>query len=47
MLNKDVVPDVILIKKKHTQDRAARRRLRHWKLKHIIQDKDNMGTDNK
>lgn len=47
MLNKDVVPDVILTKKNYTQDRAARRRMRDWKLKHMIQDKDNMVTDNK
>ncbi|XP_033205528.1 60S ribosomal export protein NMD3 [Bombus vancouverensis nearcticus] len=46
MLNKDVVPDVILTKKNYTQDRAARRRMRDWKLKHMIQDKDNMVTDN-
>lgn len=46
MLNKDVVPDVILIKKNDTQDRAARRRMRRWKLKHMIQDNDNMATDN-
>ncbi|XP_033312268.1 60S ribosomal export protein NMD3 [Bombus bifarius] len=46
MLNKDVVPDVILTKKNYTQDRAARRRMRDWKLKHMIQDKDNMITDN-
>lgn len=47
MLNKDVVPDVILTKKNDTQDRAARRRKRAWKLKHMIQDIDNMVTDNK
>ncbi|XP_050493867.1 60S ribosomal export protein NMD3 isoform X2 [Bombus huntii] len=46
MLNKDVVPDIILTKKNYTQDRAARRRMRDWKLKHMIQDKDNMVTDN-
>ncbi|KAK9304245.1 hypothetical protein QLX08_004249 [Tetragonisca angustula] len=46
MLNKDVIPDVILTKKNYTQDRAARRRMRAWKLKHMIEDKDSMATDN-
>ncbi|CAD1475981.1 unnamed protein product, partial [Heterotrigona itama] len=46
MLNKDVIPDVILIKKNYTQDRTARRRMRAWKLKHMIQETDSMDTDN-
>ncbi|KOX68769.1 60S ribosomal export protein NMD3 [Melipona quadrifasciata] len=39
MLNKDVIPDVILTKKNYTQDKAARRRMRAWKLKHMIDNK--------
>ncbi|XP_076749606.1 60S ribosomal export protein NMD3 [Xylocopa sonorina] len=46
MLNKDLVPDVILTKKNYTHDRTARRKMRMWKLKHMLQDKDSMTTDN-
>lgn len=47
LLNKDLVPDIILTKKSYAQDKAARRRMRIWKLKHMIQQDDNsMMTDN-
>uniref|UniRef100_V9IHQ7 60S ribosomal export protein NMD3 n=1 Tax=Apis cerana TaxID=7461 RepID=V9IHQ7_APICE len=46
ILNKDLVPDIILTKKNYINDRTARRRMRTWKLKHMISDKDNMITDN-
>lgn len=47
ILNKDLIPDIILTKKNYTNDRAARRRIRTWKLKHMLSDKDNITTDNK
>lgn len=47
ILNKDLIPDIILTKKNYTNDRATRRRIRTWKLKHMLPDKDNMTTDNK
>lgn len=47
ILNKDLVPDIILTKKNYINDRVARRRMRTWKLKHMLSDKDNMTTDNK
>ncbi|OAD56654.1 60S ribosomal export protein NMD3 [Eufriesea mexicana] len=46
MLNKDLVPDIILTKKVYTYDRVARRRMRAWKLKHMLQDNDSMTADN-
>ncbi|XP_054016588.1 60S ribosomal export protein NMD3 [Hylaeus anthracinus] len=46
MLNKDSVPDVILVKKNYTHDRIARRKMRAWKLKHMINDEDNTTADN-
>ncbi|XP_012143485.1 60S ribosomal export protein NMD3 isoform X2 [Megachile rotundata] len=47
LLNKDLVPDIILTKKSYLQDKAARRRMRIWKLKHMVQQDDNsMMTDN-
>ncbi|XP_075210512.1 60S ribosomal export protein NMD3 [Lycorma delicatula] len=44
-LNQEYVPDVILVKK-HYGDRAARRRARNWKLKHIAADNDVDSTNN-
>lgn len=44
-LNKDLVPDVILVKKSYTYDRVTRRRMRAWKLKHMVKDGDNMSAD--
>ncbi|CAK9807411.1 60S ribosomal export protein NMD3 [Anthophora plagiata] len=46
MLNKDLVPDVILIKKNYVHDRTARHKMRAWKLKHMLENKDSMTTDN-
>ncbi|XP_076298725.1 60S ribosomal export protein NMD3 [Lasioglossum baleicum] len=46
MLNKDLVPDVILIKKSYANDRTMRHKTRIWKLKHMLQDGDNMNADN-
>ncbi|KAI4492444.1 hypothetical protein M0804_002235 [Polistes exclamans] len=45
-LNGDTVPDVILVKKYYGIDKAARRRARMWKLKHIADDIVSMNTDN-
>ncbi|XP_043261013.1 60S ribosomal export protein NMD3 [Colletes gigas] len=44
-LNKDSVPDVILVKKNYMHNRVARRKMRAWKLKHMLND-DNATTDN-
>lgn len=46
-LDGDTVPDVILVKKFYGVDKAARRRARIWKLKHIADDIVSMSTDNK
>ncbi|XP_017885921.1 60S ribosomal export protein NMD3 isoform X2 [Ceratina calcarata] len=45
-LNKDLVPDVILTKKSYAHDVVARRRMRAWKLKHMLEDKESMVTEN-
>ncbi|XP_076631200.1 60S ribosomal export protein NMD3 [Colletes latitarsis] len=44
-LNKDSVPDVILVKKNYMHNRVARRKMRAWKLKHMLND-DDATTDN-
>lgn len=44
-LDGDTVPDVILVKKFYGVDKAARRRARIWKLKHIANDVVSMSTD--
>lgn len=44
-LDSDSIPDVVLIKKFYGYDKAARRRQRMWKLKHLAQDVD-MNSDN-
>lgn len=46
-LDGDTVPDIILVKKFYGVDKAARRRARIWKLKHIADDIVSMSTDNK
>ncbi|XP_078041318.1 60S ribosomal export protein NMD3 [Augochlora pura] len=46
MLNKDLVPDVILTKKSYANDRATRHKLRAWKLRHMVQNGENMNADN-
>ncbi|EZA53026.1 hypothetical protein DMN91_002939 [Ooceraea biroi] len=45
-LNDDTVPDVILVKKFYGHDKAARRRARLWKLKHIVDEVVSMNTEN-
>ncbi|NP_001135423.1 nonsense-mediated mRNA 3 [Nasonia vitripennis] len=44
-LDENQVPDVILIKKFYGHDKAARRRARMWKLKHIAENVD-MNSEN-
>ncbi|KOC66748.1 60S ribosomal export protein NMD3 [Habropoda laboriosa] len=46
MLNKELVPDVILIKKNYVHDRTVRHRMRAWKLNHMLKNTDSMATDN-
>ncbi|XP_031837642.1 60S ribosomal export protein NMD3 [Nomia melanderi] len=45
LLNKDLVPDVILTKKSYAHDRVARRKIRIWKLKHMLQNEDDLNND--
>ncbi|XP_043471212.1 60S ribosomal export protein NMD3 [Leptopilina heterotoma] len=45
-LNQDLVPEVILVKKFYGHDKAARRRARLWKLKHLAEDVVSMSTEN-
>lgn len=46
-LNTDIIPDIILVKKFYGCDKAARRRARMWKLKHIADEAFSMSTENK
>lgn len=46
-LSEDVIPDIILVKKFYGHDKAARRRARVWKLKHIADEMFSMSTENK
>lgn len=46
-LNGNMIPDIILVKKFYGYDKAARRRARVWKLKHINDEVISMSTDNK
>ncbi|XP_032682118.1 60S ribosomal export protein NMD3 [Odontomachus brunneus] len=45
-LNGDIIPDIILVKKFYGYDKAARRRARVWKLKHIADEVVSMSTEN-
>lgn len=45
-LDKQNVPDVILVKK-HYGDKTARRRQRLWKLKHLAEQNETLDTDAK
>ncbi|KAI4503367.1 hypothetical protein M0802_001589 [Mischocyttarus mexicanus] len=45
-LDEDTIPDVILVKKFYGTDKAARRRARMWKLKHIADDIVNINIYN-
>lgn len=45
-LNRDLIPDVILVKKFYGHDRSARRRARVWKLKHLAAEVVSMSTEN-
>ncbi|XP_029672295.1 60S ribosomal export protein NMD3 [Formica exsecta] len=45
-LSEDAVPDIILVKKIYGHDKAARRRARVWKLKHIADEIFSMSTEN-
>ncbi|KMQ89212.1 60s ribosomal export protein nmd3 [Lasius niger] len=45
-LSEDVVPDIVLVKKFYGHDKAARRRARVWKLKHIADEVFSMSTEN-
>ncbi|XP_066583452.1 60S ribosomal export protein NMD3 [Prorops nasuta] len=45
-LNQDMIPDIILVKKFYGNDKAAQRRARLWKLKHLAEEVVSMSTDN-
>lgn len=45
-LDRQAVPDVILVKK-YYGDKAARRRQRMWKLKHLAEEATALNTDEK
>lgn len=45
-LKEDMIPDVILVKKFYGYDKAARRRARVWKLKHIADEVVSMSSKN-
>ncbi|XP_015606312.1 60S ribosomal export protein NMD3 [Cephus cinctus] len=45
-LSRDIVPDIILVKKFYGHDKAARRRARVWKLKHLAEEVVSMSTEN-
>lgn len=45
-LDKQNVPDVILVKK-HYGDKAARRKQRIWKLRHLAEEDTALNTDAK
>jgi len=46
-LSEDSIPDIILVKKFYSHDKAARRKARVWKLKHITDEVASMSTENK
>lgn len=46
-LSEDTIPDIILVKKFYGHDKAARRRARIWKLKHLADEAISMSTENK
>ncbi|XP_012231936.1 60S ribosomal export protein NMD3 [Linepithema humile] len=45
-LSEDTIPDIILVKKFYGYDKAARRRARVWRLKHINDEVISMNTEN-
>ncbi|XP_012257245.1 60S ribosomal export protein NMD3 [Athalia rosae] len=45
-LNRDIIPDVIIVKKFYGYDKSARRRARIWKLKHLAEEVVSMSTEN-
>lgn len=45
-IDKDLVPDVVLVKKHYGYDKTARRRNRIWKLKRLADETTSMATDN-
>lgn len=46
-LSEDSIPDVVLVKKFYSHNKAARRKARVWKLKHITDEVASMSTENK
>jgi len=46
-LSEDSIPDIILVKKFYSHNKAARRKARVWKLKHITDEVASMSTENK
>lgn len=45
-LNEDLISDIILVKKFYNHNKAARRKARVWKLKHITEEVASMNTEN-
>ncbi|XP_034941152.1 60S ribosomal export protein NMD3 [Chelonus insularis] len=45
-LNQENVIDIVLVKKYYGYDKAARRRVRVWKLKHLADESMSMNTEN-
>ncbi|TGZ45674.1 60S ribosomal export protein NMD3 [Temnothorax longispinosus] len=45
-LSEDSIPDIILVKKFYSHNKAARRKARVWKLKHISDEVADMNTQN-
>ncbi|XP_020281417.1 60S ribosomal export protein NMD3 [Pseudomyrmex gracilis] len=45
-LSADTVPDIVLVKKFYGHNKAARRRARMWKLKHLVDEVVSMSTEN-
>lgn len=46
-LSEDSIPDIILVKKFYSHNKAARRKARVWKLKHIADEVASMNKENK
>lgn len=46
-LSEDLIPDIVLVKKFYSHNKAARRKARVWKLKHITDDVVSVNTENK
>jgi len=45
-LSEDLIPDIILVKKFYSHNKAARRKARVWKLKHITDEVTSINTEN-